>query len=91
MKLRHAFLLGLGLKVVKIAWDVAKFGMHACLSNGHPNQSSSFNFEKLVKSETPSCSFVRVWLKAAENSSEHRESWHALLSSLCASKSIIKF
>ena len=37
VKLRHAFLLGLGLKVVKIAWNIAKVGMHACLSNGHPN------------------------------------------------------
>ena len=35
MKLRHAFLLGLGLKVVKIAWNVARVGMHGCLSNGH--------------------------------------------------------
>ena len=26
-----------GLKLVKIAWNVAKVGVHACLSNGHPN------------------------------------------------------
>ena len=37
VKLCHAFSLGLGLKVVKIAWKVAKVGVHACLSNGHPN------------------------------------------------------
>ena len=37
VKLRHALLLGLGLSVVKIAWNVAKVGVHACLSNGHPN------------------------------------------------------
>ena len=37
VKLRHAFSLGLGLKVVKIAWNIAKVGMHACLSNGHQN------------------------------------------------------
>ena len=30
VKLHHAFSLGLGLKVVKIAWNVAKFGVHAC-------------------------------------------------------------
>ena len=36
VKLHHAFLLGLGLKVVKIAWDIVKVGVHACLSNGHP-------------------------------------------------------
>ena len=37
VKLRNAFSLGLGLKVVKIAWNVVKVRMHACLSNGHPN------------------------------------------------------
>ena len=31
------FSLGLGLKVVKIAWNVAKVGVHACLFNEHPN------------------------------------------------------
>ena len=37
VKLRHAFSLGLGLKVVNIAWNVAKVGVHACLCNGNPN------------------------------------------------------
>ena len=37
VKLRHAFSLGLGLKVVKIAWNVVKVGVHTSLSNGHPN------------------------------------------------------
>ena len=37
VKLRHEFSLGLGSKVVKIAWNVVKVGVHACLSNGHPN------------------------------------------------------
>ena len=37
VKLRHAFSLGLGLKVVKIAWNIVKVGMHACLYNEHPN------------------------------------------------------
>ena len=37
VKLRYAFSLGLGLKVVKIAWNVAKVGVHACLSNMHWN------------------------------------------------------
>ena len=41
LKLRHTFSLGLGLKVVKIAWNVAKVHVHACLSNGHPNRWSS--------------------------------------------------
>ena len=43
VKLRHAFLLGLGLKVVKIACNVVKVGTHSCLSNGNPNLLSSFN------------------------------------------------
>ena len=37
VKLRHAFSLGLGLKVVKIDWNIVKVGVHACLSNGRPN------------------------------------------------------
>ena len=90
-KLRRAVSTGLGLKVVKIAWNIAKVGVHACLSNMHPNLSSDSNFENLVKAKTPSCSFIRVWLKDAENSSQHRESLHALLSSNWVFKSMIKF
>ena len=84
--------LGLGLKGVKIiARIVAKFDVHDCLSNGHPNLWSSFHSKKYVKSEPPSYSFVRVWLKGAENNSEHRESWRGHLSSNCASKYMTKF
>ena len=53
----------------------------------HPNIWSVLNCKNLVKAETASCSFVRVWLKDGENSSEHRESWHALLFSKCEFKS----
>ena len=91
MKLRRAVFLGFGLKGVKIARNVVKVRVNASLSNGYPNPLSSFNYEKLVKSETPSYNFVRVWLKEAENSSEHHESWCTLLPSKCASKSIIEF
>ena len=91
MKLLHAVSTGLGLKWVKIARNVAKVGVHAFLSNMHPNLLSGFNSENLVKVETASYGFVRVWLKDAKNSSQHRESWHALLSSKCAFKSMIKF
>ena len=91
MKLLRAVSTGLGLKGVKIARNVAKFTVHACLSSMHPNLCSGFNSENLVKVETASCSFVMVWLKDAENSSQRRESWHALLSSKCAVKSMIKF
>ena len=47
MKLHHAFSLGLGLKVVKIAWNVVKVGVHACLSNGHPSILRSWSKVKL--------------------------------------------
>ena len=56
-------LTGLGVKGVKIAWNVVKVGMHACLSNMHPNIWSGSNSKNLVKAETTSCSFVGVWLK----------------------------
>ena len=92
VKLCRVVSIGLGSKGVKIiAQNVAKFGVHDCLSNGHPNLRSSFHSKKYAKSETPSYSFVRVWLKGAENNSEHRERWHAHLSSKCASKDMIKF
>ena len=82
-KLRRAVSTGLGLKGVKIDWNVAKVGVHACLSNMHPNIWSCLNSKNLVKVETASCSFVRVWIKNGENSSQNRESWHTLLFSKC--------
>ena len=93
VKLCRTVSLGLGLKGVKIiAWSVAKFGMHDDrLSNGHPNLWSSFHSKKYVKSEPPWYIFVRVWVKGVKNNSEYHESWHALLSSKCTSKSMIKF
>ena len=51
----------------------------------------SLNSKNLVKAETASFSFVKVWLKDGENSSQLRESWHALLFSKCGFKSMIKF
>ena len=70
VKLHCVISLGLGLKRVKITRNVAKVGVHACLSNGHPNLRSNFNFEKLVKRETLSCDFAMVWLKGGINTSE---------------------
>ena len=84
MKLCRAVFLGLGLKGVKIARNVVKVGGHACLANWNPNILSNFNYDKLVKSETLPCIFSRVWLKGGENSSEHLESWCALLFTNCA-------
>ena len=62
MKLRCAVLLTLGLKGVKIFWNVSKVCMHACSSNGHPNSWSNLNSKKLLESETPSCGFDGVGL-----------------------------
>ena len=91
VKLRRAFSLEFGLNQVEITRNIAKFGVHACISNGYPNLRSNFNFANLVKSEIPSCGFPKVWLKGDENNSEHRESLRAHLSSKCASKDMIKF
>ena len=60
MKLDSAVSLRLGRKGVKIAHNVVKVGVEACLSNGQPNLLSSFSFEKLFKSEFPPCDFPRV-------------------------------
>ena len=69
MKLCHVVSQVLDLKGVKIARNVVKVGVHACLSNGQPNLSSSFSFEMLFKSESMPCDFPRVWLKGVEDSS----------------------
>ena len=42
-------LLRLGLKGVKIFWNVVKVCMYTCLSNGNPNLWSNFNSKKLLK------------------------------------------
>ena len=90
MKL-HVVSLMFGLKEGKIALNITKFSMHSYLPNGHLNLRSSFNSEKLVKRETPSYDFAKVFLKGGDNRSEHHEIWHALLSTKWASKSMIKF
>ena len=69
VKLRCMVSLALTINEVKISWNIAKVGVHACLSNGQPNLSSSFSFEKLFKSESPPCDFTSVCLKGGENSS----------------------
>ena len=79
------------LKRETLSCDFNKVSMHACLSNMHPNISSGLNSKNLVKAETASCNFVRVWLKDGENSSQHHEIWYALLFCKCGFKSMIKF
>ena len=60
-------------KAVQIAWAIAKVGVHVFISNGHPNLWSNFNSESLVKSETSSFDFAKVWLKGGENGFEKLE------------------
>ena len=43
----------------------------ACILKGYPNLWSNFNSGNLVKSETPSCGFAKVWIKGWKKSSEH--------------------
>ena len=54
-----------GLEGVQIAQTIAIVGVHVFISN--------FNSENLVKSETPSFDFAKVWLKGGENGSEKLE------------------
>ena len=74
-----------------MAQNIENFGVHACISNGHPNLGPNLNSKSLVESETLSCDFTKVWLKGGETSSEHHELWHALSSTKWPSKSTIKF
>jgi hypothetical protein len=90
-KLDCAFSLDLGLKGEKIAQNVTKVGVDACLPMGHPKLFSNFNSEKLVKVETRSCVFARLGLKGFENNSERHESCRGRSSTNVTSKSISKF
>ena len=68
-----------------------KVSMHSYLPNAPINLRLNFNFEKLVKRETPLGSFAKVGLKAGENISQHREISCATLSIIRTSKSMSKF
>jgi hypothetical protein len=91
LKLDRAFSLKLGLKGVKIARNVTKVAVDACLPMGHPKLFSNFNSKNLIKVETRSCVFARLGLKGCENSSERYESWRGRSSTNVTSKSILKF
>jgi hypothetical protein len=91
LKLDRAFSLDLGLKGEKIARNVMKVGVDACLPMGHPNLFSYFNFEKLVKVVTRPYVFATLGLKGGENSSERHESWRGRSSTNVTSKSILLF
>ena len=60
------------------------------LRNASINLGLDFNFEKLVKRETSSCSFSKVVLRGGENISERYGILHANFSIKWASKSMIK-
>jgi hypothetical protein len=91
LKLDRTFSLDLGLKGVKIAWNVTKVGVDARLPMSHPNLFSNLYSEKLVKVENRLCIFARLGLKGLENSSECHESWRAHLSTNGTSKSMLNF
>ena len=86
LRLHLEVLLGFGLKMPKIILNIVKVGMQSYLPNVHLNLWLNFNSKKLVKSETPLCSFTKVGVKGGENSSECREIWSACLSIKRASK-----
>ena len=73
MKLLRAVSTGLGLKGIKIARNIMKVSMHSYLPNAPINLRLNVNFEKLVKRETPLCSFAMVGLKVGENISQRHE------------------
>ena len=77
--------------MTKIAPNIVKVGMHSYLPNAMLNIRLNFNFEKLVKCETPLCGFPKVGLKGGENILEGREISCASLSIKWTSKSMSKF
>jgi hypothetical protein len=79
------------LKGAKIAWNATKFGVRICLPKGHRNLCSNFSSQELFKVETPPCVFTRLALKGRENGLECHKSWHAHLSNIGASKSMLEF
>ena len=59
-KLHQTISLRFVLKEGKIGLNITKFGMHYYLPSGYQNLRSNFNFKKLAKSETLSCTFVKL-------------------------------
>ena len=70
-----------------MALNIMKVSMYSFL----PNASINFNFEKLVKCETPLCGFSKVGLKGGEHILECLKSLNAHLVIKLASKFMIKF
>ena len=91
VKLCRTVLLGFGLKIAKIALNIVKVGMNSYFPNADLYLWLNFNFENLVKCETPLYSFSKVGIKADENISQHREISCASLSIKWTSKTMSKF
>ena len=68
-----------------------KVSMRSYLPNVLINLRLNFNFEKLVKRETPLYGFAKVGIKGGENILECLKSVHARLLIKLASKFMIKF
>ena len=68
-----------------------KLSMHSYLPNGPINLQLNFNFEKLVKRETPLCVFAKVGLKGGANILQCLKIVHACLFIKWAPKFMIKF
>ena len=65
--------------------------MHSYFPNAELNLRLNFNFEKLVKRETPLCGFAKVGLKGGENTLECLNSLHPRLLIKLATKFMFKF
>ena len=77
--------------MAKITLNIVKVCMHSYFPNADLNLRLNFNFEKLVKRETPLCGFAKVGLKGGANILECLKSLHACLFIKWASKFLIKF
>ena len=76
--------------MAKIALNIVKVGMHSSFPNADLNLRLNFNFEKLVKCETPLCGFAKVGIKGGGNILECLKSLHARMLIKLASKFMIK-
>ena len=71
--------------------NILECGMRYYFPNAYLNLRLNFNFEKLVKRETPLCGFAKVGLKGDENILECLKILHAHLLIKLLSKFMIKF
>ena len=77
--------------MIKIAPNIVKVGVHFYIPNAQINLRSNFNSEKLVKSETSLCSFVKLRPKGGENILERQKNMLARISLNWVSKYTLTF